>query len=201
MIRILIAEDMQVLRSALVALLELEQDLEVVAELGSGAEVVARALATAPDVAVLDIDLPGLDGISAAAALHEALPSCRTLILTSLGRPGNLRRAMSAQVAGFLLKDIEPSQLSAAIRTVAAGGRAVDPVLALAALDTEATPLTGRELEVLRLAAEGAEAGQIAAKLFLSPGTVRNYLTTVVSKLNARNRVDAIRIAREAGWL
>ncbi|MFF7636680.1 response regulator [Kitasatospora sp. NPDC008050] len=201
MINILIAEDMHVLRRALVALLELEDDLRVVAELGSGDDVVPRALATNPDVAVLDIDLPGLDGISAAAALHTAAPHCRTLILTSLGRPGNLRRAMSAQVAGFLLKDIEPAQLAAAIRTVAAGGRAVDPVLALAALDTEATPLTSRELEVLRLAAEGAEARQIAAKLFLSAGTVRNYLTTVVSKLNARNRVDAIRIAREAGWL
>jgi len=201
LIRILIAEDMQVLRRALVALLQLEPDLEVVAELGSGADVVPRALETKPDVAVLDIDLPGRDGISAADDLYAALPECRTLILTSLGRPGNLRRALAAHASGFLLKDIEPGQLAAAIRTVAAGGRAIDPAVAVAALDCGPTPLTSRELEVLQLAADGLEAGQIAGRLFLSTGTVRNYLTTVVSKLNARNRVDAIRIAREAGWL
>ncbi|QKW21653.1 response regulator transcription factor [Kitasatospora sp. NA04385] len=201
MIRILIAEDMQVLRRALVALLQLEPDIEVVAELGSGDEVLARAKETSPDVAVLDIDLPGADGITAAGQLAEALPTCRTLILTSLGRPGNLRRAMAAHVAGFLLKDIEPGQLAAAIRTVASGGRAIDPALALAALDSDPSPLTTREREVLRLAADGLEAGQIAAKLFLSAGTVRNYLTTVVGKLNARNRVDAIRIARDADWI
>ncbi|RKE21261.1 DNA-binding response regulator [Streptomyces sp. TLI_171] len=201
MIRILIAEDMQVLRRALVALLQLEPDIEVVAELGSGDEVVARAKETAPDVAVLDIDLPGTDGITAAGQLADSVPGCRTLILTSLGRPGNLRRALAAHVAGFLLKDIEPSQLAEAIRTVAAGGRAIDPALAVAALDSDPSPLTLRELEVLRLAADGLEAGQIASRLFLSAGTVRNYLTTVVGKLNARNRVDAIRIARDAGWL
>ncbi|MFD8480086.1 DNA-binding response regulator [Kitasatospora sp. NPDC059673] len=201
MIRVLLAEDMQVLRRALVALLQLEPDLEVVAETGSGAEVVARAKENAPDVAVLDIDLPGMDGITAAGELAREVPGCRTLILTSLGRPGNLRRALAAQVAGFLLKDIEPGQLATAIRTVAAGGRAIDPVLAVAALDCEPSPLTLRELEVLRLAADGMEASQIAARLFLSAGTVRNYLTTVVGKLNARNRVDAIRIARDAGWL
>ncbi|GLW69280.1 DNA-binding response regulator [Kitasatospora phosalacinea] len=201
MIRILMAEDVQVLRSALVALLSLEPDLEVVAELGTGDEVVARARQTAPDVAVLDIDLPGTDGITAAGQLAEALPGCRTLILTSLGRPGNLRRALAAQVSGFLLKDIEPAQLADAIRTVAAGGRVVDPVLALAALDSTPCPLTEREREVLRQAAEGTEPGQIAAGLHLSPGTVRNYLTAAVTKLNARNRVDAIRIAREADWL
>ncbi|AZM55065.1 DNA-binding response regulator [Streptomyces sp. WAC 01529] len=201
MVRILIAEDMHMLRKALVSLLELETDIEVVAELSSGTDIVPTAVALKPDVAVLDIDLPGLDGISAAAALHTAVPECRTLILTSLGRPGNLRRAMAAHVSGFLLKDIDPDRLSDAIRQVAAGERVIDPQLAVAALDSGASPLTARETEVLRLAAEGHEAGHIAGRLHLSSGTVRNYLTTAVHKLNARNRVDAIRIAREAGWL
>ncbi len=201
MVRILIAEDMHMLRKALISLLELEPDIEVVAELSSGADIVSTARALQPDVAVLDIDLPGADGITAAAALHTAVPNCRTLILTSLGRPGNLRRALAAHVSGFLLKDIEPDRLSAAIRQIAAGERVIDPQLALATLDTSLSPLTRRELEVLRLAAEGTEAAQIAARLHLSAGTVRNYLTNVVSKLNARNRVDAIRIARDAGWL
>ncbi|PWI45347.1 response regulator transcription factor [Streptomyces sp. ICBB 8177] len=201
MIRILIAEDMHMLRRALVALLDLEDDIEIVAELSSGAEIVPTAQALRPDVAVLDIDLPGTDGITAAQALHSALPECRTLILTSLGRPGNLRRALAAHASGFLLKDAEPDALAAAIRKVAAGERVIDPQLALAALDTGGSPLTERELEVLRLAADGEEPSQIASRLFLSAGTVRNYLTTVVTKLNARNRVDAIRIAREAGWL
>ncbi|WP_030668756.1 DNA-binding response regulator [Streptomyces rimosus] len=201
MIRILIAEDMHMLRRALVALLELEEDMEIVAELSSGAEIVPAAQSLRPDVAILDIDLPGTDGITAAQALSAAVPECRTLILTSLGRPGNLRRALAAHASGFLLKDAEPEQLSAAIRKVAAGERVIDPQLALAALDTGDSPLTDRELEVLRFAADGEEPAQIAAKLYLSAGTVRNYLTTVVTKLNARNRVDAIRIAREAGWL
>ncbi len=189
------------LRRALVALLELEEDMEIVAELSSGAEIVPAAQSLRPDVAILDIDLPGTDGITAAQALSAAVPECRTLILTSLGRPGNLRRALAAHASGFLLKDAEPEQLSAAIRKVAAGERVIDPQLALAALDTGDSPLTDRELEVLRFAADGEEPAQIAAKLYLSAGTVRNYLTTVVTKLNARNRVDAIRIAREAGWL
>ncbi|MBY8886384.1 response regulator transcription factor [Streptomyces sp. PTM05] len=201
MIRILIAEDMHMLRRALVALLDLEDDIEIVAELSSGAEIVPTAQALRPDVAVLDIDLPGTDGITAAQALHSALPECRTLILTSLGRPGNLRRALAAHASGFLLKDAEPDALSAAIRKVAAGERVIDPQLALAALDTGGSPLTERELEVLRMAADGEEPSQIASRLYLSAGTVRNYLTTVVTKLGARNRVDAIRIAREAGWL
>ncbi|WP_035847289.1 response regulator transcription factor [Kitasatospora azatica] len=201
MIRVLIAEDMYMLRKALVALLELEPDIEVVAELSSGAEIVSRAEECRPDVAVLDIDLPGMDGITAAGALHTAVPECRTMILTSLGQPGNLRRAMAAHVSGFLLKDAEPDTLISGIRAIVDGQRAIDVSLALAALETEPPVLTSREIEVLRLAAQGEEAAQIAARLYLSPGTVRNYLTTVVSKLNARNRVDAIRIAREAGWL
>ncbi|MCD0486333.1 response regulator transcription factor [Streptacidiphilus sp. ASG 303] len=201
MVRILIAEDMHMLRKALVSLLELEPDIEVVAELSSGSDVVPTARALRPDVAVLDIDLPGTDGITAAGELHAAVPDCSTLILTSLGRPGNLRRALAAHVSGFLLKDIEPDQLSSAIRKVAAGQRVIDPELALSALDSGASPLTDRELEVLRHAAEGMDVAQIAAGLHLSAGTVRNYLTNVVSKLNARNRVDAIRIATVAGWL
>ncbi|MEU6284549.1 MULTISPECIES: response regulator transcription factor [unclassified Streptomyces] len=201
MIRILIAEDMHMLRRALVSLLELEDDLEVVAELASGAEIVPTAQKLRPDVAVLDIDLPGTDGITAAEALHSTVPDCRVLILTSLGRPGNLRRALSAHASGFMLKDAEPEQLSEAVRKVAAGERVIDPQLALSALDAGASPLTEREAEVLRLAADGEEPAQIAHKLYLSAGTVRNYLTTVVTKLGARNRVDAIRIARDSGWL
>ncbi|MFH8409731.1 DNA-binding response regulator [Streptomyces sp. NPDC018019] len=201
MVRVLIAEDMHILRKALVSLIELEPDLEVVAELSSGDDIVPATVAMRPDVAVLDIDLPGTDGITAAAALHTTVPECRTLILTSLGRPGNLRRALAAHVSGFLPKDADPDSLCAAIRQVARGERVIDPQLALATLDSGPSPLTEREREVLQLASEGMEAAQIAGQLHLSSGTVRNYLTAAVGKLNARNRVDAIRIAREAGWL
>lgn len=201
MIRILLAEDMHMVRGALVALLSLETDIEVLAEVESGDAIVPTALKVRPDVAVIDIDLPGIDGLTAAAKLRDELPACRTLILTSLGRPGTLRRALSARVGGFILKDAPPDQLSEAIRKVAGGQRVVDPQLMLAAWDSEENPLTQRETEVLRLAADGAEVMEIAAQLFLSVGTVRNYLTTIVFKLNARNRVDAIRIARDAGWL
>ncbi len=201
MIRILLAEDMNMVRGALVALLGMEDDIEVVAEVDHGDQILPQALAHRPDIAVLDIDLPGVDGLTAATQLHERLPSCRTLILTSLGRPGTLRRAMDAKVSGFILKDAPPAQLAQAIRRVAAGGRVVDPQLALAAWDSAENPLTRREVQVLRLAAGGAEVVEIASALFLSAGTVRNYLTTVVTKLNARNRVDAIRIAEDAGWL
>jgi two-component system response regulator DesR len=201
MIRILLAEDMHMVRGALVALLGLEDDLEVVAEVERGDVILETALRTRPDVAVIDIDLPGLDGLSAAASVAEALPSCRTVILTCLGRPGTLRKALAAQVAGFILKDAPPEQLANAIREVAAGRRAIDPHLALSAFDSGENPLTMREADVLRIAADGAAAQEIAAALCLSVGTVRNYLTTVVNKLNARNRVDAIRIAKEGGWL
>ncbi|MDH6120734.1 response regulator transcription factor [Kitasatospora sp. GAS204B] len=197
----MLAEDMNMVRGALVALLNLEPDIEVVGEVASGDEIVPRALDWRPDVAIVDIDLPGIDGLTAAAELIKELPSCRTLILTSLGRPGNLRRAVAAQVAGFILKDAPPDRLAEAIRGVAAGRRVIDPQLALAAWDSVENPLTGRESEVLRLAAGGAEVAEIAASLYLSAGTVRNYLTTAVTKLNARNRVDAIRIASQAGWL
>jgi two-component system response regulator DesR len=200
-IKVLIAEDVHMVRGALVALLRLESDIEVVAEVAGGDEIMPAARATHPHVAVIDIDLPGKDGLTAASELHEQLPECRTLILTSLGRPGTLRRALAAKVGGFLLKDAPPDKLASAIREVSVGRRVVDSDLALAAWDSADCPLTGREIEVLRLAADGANAVDIAARLYLSAGTVRNYLTTAVTKLNARNRVDAIRIAKEAGWL
>jgi two-component system response regulator DesR len=200
-IRVLLAEDMHMVRGALVALLVLEPDIDVVAEVAFGTEILPAAMEHRPDVAVIDIDLPGLDGISAAVDLHEQLPACRTLILTSLGRPGTLRRALAARVNGFILKDAPAEKLANAIREVSVGRRVIDGELALAAWDTEECPLTSRELEVLRMTESGADAVDIAARLFLSAGTVRNYLTTIVTKLNARNRVDAIRIARDAGWM
>lgn len=201
MIRVLLADDMLMLRRALVSLLELEDGIAVVGEADNGDRVLPVALETRPDVAVLDIDMPGIDGIRAAELLSRELPECRTIILTSLGRPGNLRRALAAKVSGFLLKDADPTRLAAAIRQVVEGKQVVDPNLALAALQTEPSPLSARESEVLQLAAQGLDAPEIARKLFLSPGTVRNYLTTVVTKLDARNRMDALRIARESGWL
>ncbi|MEU3353822.1 response regulator transcription factor [Streptomyces sp. NPDC037389] len=201
MIRILIAEDMVLLRRALAELMTLEPDMCVVAELARGDRIVPMAVESDPDVAVLDIDLPGVDGITAAAALGETVPGCRVLMLTGLRQPGTLRRALAARVSGFLLKDAEPARLTQAIRDVAAGRRVIDPELALAALEESAQPLTPRELEVLRLAAQGEDPVRIAGRLFLSPGTVRNYLSSTVVKLGARNRIDAVRIAREAGWL
>lgn len=200
-INILLAEDVHMIRGALVALLQLEPDLRVVASVERGDTIVSTALEVRPDVAVIDVDLPGMDGLTAAAELHEQLPSCRSLILTSLGKPGTLRRAMSAHVSGFLLKDSPPDQLASAVRSVARGGRVVDPQLALTAWDYPDNPLSRREMEVLRLAARGADAAEIAGCLYLTNGTVRNYLTSIVGKLGARNRVDAIRIAEEAGWI
>lgn len=200
-IRVLVAEDMHIVRGALVALLRLEPDIEVVSEVASGDEILAAARSSRTQVAVIDIDLPGKDGLTAASELHEQLPEVRTLILTSLGRPGTLRRALAAKVNGFLLKDAPAEKLANAVRGVAAGRRMVDGDLALAAWDTVECPLTPREIDVLRLTAEGRDTMEVAAKAFLSAGTVRNYLTTIVSKLNARNRVDAIRIAKESGWI
>jgi two-component system response regulator DesR len=201
MIKVMLAEDMNMVRGALVALLNLEPDIEVVADVANGNDILPTAQRFQPDVAVVDIDLPGKDGLTAVSELHEVLPGTRTLILTGLSRPGNLRRALSAKVTGFLLKDAPPAQLADAIRNVAAGRRVVDSQLAMAAWDSADSPLTARETEVLRLTAEGMQAVDIASKMFLSVGTVRNYLTTIISKLTARNRVDAIRIARDAGWL
>jgi two-component system response regulator DesR len=201
MIRVMLAEDMHMIRGALVALLELEDDIEVVAELERGDAIVRTALRLRPDVAIVDIDLPGLDGLTAAAQLRERLPQCRTLVLTSLGNSGTIRRVLDAQVAGLLLKDAPSAELAEAVRKIASGQRVIDPQLALTAWGSEHSALTRRETDVLRLAAEGAGANEIAALLHLSVGTVRNYLSAVVTKLNARNRMDAVRIARDAGWL
>jgi two-component system, NarL family, response regulator DesR len=200
-IRVLVAEDMQILRDTLVALLGLEADIEVVAQVSHGDQVVPTAVAARPDVAVVDIDLPGTDGLTAAAQLHEQCPDCRVLILTVLGQPGNLRRALAAHVAGFLPKDTRAEDLVDAVRRVAAGERVIDPQLALRALEVPGNPLSPREVEVLRRFAAGDGPAEIAAALFLSYGTVRNYLAAAVTKLGARNRVDAVRIAAGAGWL
>jgi two-component system, NarL family, response regulator DesR len=201
MIRVLIAEDMHMIRSALVALISLEDDMTVVAELERGDQIVATALATRPDVAVLDIDLPGLDGLTAAQQLHEQLPECRTLILTGLSQPGNLLRALQAHVRGFILKDAPAATLSNGIRRVANGERVIDTDLVAAAIETGTSPLTPREADVLRSAQTGGSTNDIAKQLALSPATVRNYLSNAISKVGARNRLDAIRICREAGWL
>ncbi|XVQ14248.1 response regulator transcription factor [Spirillospora sp. CA-255316] len=201
MFRVLVAEDMRILRDTLVAVLGLEDDLEVVAEVAAGDEIVPAALRHRPDVAVVDIDLPGVDGLTAAAELHRQAPACRILVLTGLAQPGHLRRALAAHVSGFMLKDAPSDELIAAVRQVAAGDRVFDPKLALAALETADNPLSPREAEVLKRHAAGASAAEIAADLHLSYGTVRNYLASAVTKLGARNRVDAARIARDAGWL
>jgi two-component system, NarL family, response regulator DesR len=200
-IRVLIAEDMHMIRGALVALLSLEPDIEVAAELDRGDAILETALRTRPDVAVIDIDLPGLDGLSAADLLHEQLPACRTLILTGLGQPGNLLRALKAHVRGFLLKDAPADRLADAVRRVSVGERILDPDLVAAAVETGASPLTERETAVLRSAEQGLSTDEVAARLHLSPATVRNYLSNVIAKVGARNRLDAIRIARDAGWL
>jgi two-component system response regulator DesR len=200
-LKILLAEDVAMVRGALVALIELELDLKVVAAVRRGDEILDAAQEHQPDIAIIDIDLPGLDGLTAAAQLHEKLPSCRTLILTNLGRAGMLRRALAAHVSGYMLKDAPPEQLAMAIRDIAAGRSVIDVQLAMSAWDGGKNPLSPREHEVLRLAAEGSEPAEIAAALHLSVGTVRNYLTTIVTKLNARNRVDAIKTALDSGWL
>ncbi len=201
MIRVLLAEDQAMTRGALAALLGLAGDIEVVAQVGRGDEVVPAALATHPDVALLDIEMPGGDGLTAAAELRRYLPSCRALILTTFGRPGYLRRAMESGVVGFLVKDAPASELATAIRRAMAGERVIDPTLAAAALSEGSNPLTEREREVLAAAAPGTSVAEIADRLALSEGTVRNYLSTAIQKLNARNRVEAARIAEEKGWL
>lgn len=200
-IRVLVAEDMRILRDTLVALLCLQNDIEVVAEVTDGQAIPPATAAYRPDVAVIDIDLPGTDGLTAATRLREQHPECKVLILTVLAKPGNLRRALAAQVAGFLPKDTPAADLIGAIRKIAAGERVIDPQLALKALEVAGNPLAPREAEVLRHYAAGAGPAEIAAGLYLSYGTVRNYLASAVTKLGARNRVDAVRIAAEAGWL
>lgn len=200
-IRVLLAEDMHMVRGALAALLDMEPDINVVADVAAGDEVLSAARRFQADVAVIDIGLPGKDGLIAVAEVQEHLPTCRTLIVTSRVTPSMIRRVMSTRVDGFISKAAPPEALANAIRSVAAGRRTIDPGLALRAWDYVECPLTSRELEVLRLAARGADAVAIGADLFLSAGTVRNYLTNIVMKLNARNRVDAVRLAKEAGWL
>jgi two-component system, NarL family, response regulator DesR len=201
MIRVLLAEDQGTVRGALAALLRLEGDLEVVAEVERGDAVVPAALKMQPDVALLDIEMPGGDGLSAAKALHEQLPSCHVVILTTFGRSGYLRRAMESGAVGFLLKEAPASQLAVAIRRVMEGDRVVDPELALAALVEGNNPLTNREREVLSVARSGASLADIAVQLTLSEGTVRNHLSTAIQKLDAHNRMEAARLAEEKGWL
>ena len=201
MIRVLVAEDMRILRDTLVSVLNLEDDIKVVAQVAAGTGIVAAALAERPDLAVLDIDLPGLDGITAAAQLHERMPTCRVVILTVLGRPGQLLAALDAHVARFMVKDTPSDHLIDVLRKVAAGERIIDPELALATLEIRESPLSERETDVLRRFAAGAGLLAIAAELFLSYGTVRNYMASAVTKLGGRNRMDAVRIATDAGWL
>lgn len=201
MITVLLAEDQAMVREALAALLSLEDDIEVVAQVGRGDEVVVAALASAPDVALLDIEMPGQDGLTAAAALARALPTCRTLILTTFGRPGYLRRALAAGVWGFLIKDAPAAELASAVRRAIAGERVVDPGLALAALAEGDNPLTAREREVMITSRDQPTVADIATALHLSPGTVRNHLSAAMTKLGAHNRAEAFRMAEARGWL
>ena len=200
-IRILLAEDTAILRDTLVAVLDLQDDLEVVAQVARGDEILPSARDTGPDVAIVDIDLPGIDGLTAAEQLRRQVPGCRVLILTAHAEPRNLRTALGAEVAGFLPKDTPARDLIAAIRTIARGGRVVDSEAAVAALSSRPSPLTRREADVLRLHAEGLDPREIAATLYLSYGTVRNYLAAATDKLGARNRIHAIKIATDNGWL
>jgi two-component system, NarL family, response regulator DesR len=200
-VRVLIAEDQGMVRGALASLLGLEPDIEVVGQVSRGDEVVEAARAVRPHVALLDIEMPGLSGLDAAAELGRVLPECRVLVLTTFGRPGYLRRAMEEGAAGFLLKDAPASELAAAIRRAVAGERVVDPGLAAAALSQGESPLTPREREVLAASRDHATVAELAAALYLSPGTVRNHLSSVMQKLDARNRAEAVRVAEEKGWL
>jgi two-component system response regulator DesR len=200
-IRLLLADDQTLVRTALATLLDLEDDFEVVAQVGRGDEVVAAAREARPDVALLDIEMPGIDGLAAAAALAHEVPECRVLILTTFGRPGYLRRAMESGALGFVVKDSPAEQLADAVRRVASGERVVDPALAAATLAGGPSPLTGRERDVLVASRGGATVADIARKLFLSEGTVRNYLSAAIAKTGVRNRVEAVRVADERGWL
>ena len=201
MIRVLLAEDQSMVRGALSALLALEGDIEVVAEVARGDEIVSAAERVRPDVALLDIELPGTDGLSAAAILHDRLPDVRVIMLTTFGRPGYLRRAMEAGAIGYVLKDAPANTLATAIRRAVAGKRTVDPTLAVTALSEGGSPLTEREREVLTASREAATIAEIAARLFLSEGTVRNHLSAAIQKLEAHNRAEAARIAEQKGWL
>lgn len=200
-IRLLIADDQAMVRGALAALLDLESDLEVVAEVGRGDEVLDACREHAPDVVLMDVEMPGMDGLEASAALRQALPAVKILIVTTFGRPGFLRRAMQAGVQGFVVKDTPATQLADAVRRVHAGLRVVDPQLAADSLVFGESPLTARELDVLRAAAAGGTVTDIARAVFLSEGTVRNHLSSAIGKTGGRTRADAVRIAQENGWL
>ncbi|MFE9241432.1 response regulator [Streptomyces sp. NPDC007007] len=200
MIRVLVVDDHDVVRSGLAALLSAELGIEVAGQAADGRAALAEAERLRPDVALLDIDLPDLDGITVAATLAERVPGCRALMLTALDRPGHLRRALAAGAAGYLLKSATPAQTADAVRRIAAGGRVVDPAMR-GGERSAPSPLTGKEAEALRLAAAGAHSREIAAELFLSVGTVRNRLSSAVGKLHARTLVDAVRIATHHGWL
>jgi two-component system, NarL family, response regulator DesR len=200
-IRVLIAEDQAMIREALAALLSFEDDIEVVAQVGRGDEVVAAATEHDAEVALLDIEMPGLDGLSAASALRRAKPDLKIVILTTFGRPGFMRRAMETGVSAFLVKDSPADRLAETVRRVLAGGRVIDPDLAAAALAEGDNPLTPRERDVLAASADGSMISEIAARLYLSEGTVRNYLSACIQKTGARNRTEALRIAEDRGWL
>jgi two-component system, NarL family, response regulator DesR len=200
-IRVLLAEDQAMIREALAALLSFEDDIEVVAQVGRGDEVVRAALESKPDVALLDIEMPGMDGLTAAAELRRQSPGTKVVILTTFGRPGYLRRAMESGVSAFIVKDSPADKLAQTIRKVLDGQRVIDPDLAAAALAEGTSPLTPRERDVLAAATEGATIAEIAGKVYLSEGTVRNYLSACIQKAGARNRAEALRIARERGWL
>ncbi|WP_163548288.1 response regulator [Candidatus Frankia nodulisporulans] len=201
MIKVLLADDQHLVRGALAALLALEEDIEVVGQVGRGDEVVAQVTALHPDVVLMDVEMPGIDGLAAAAAVRATAPRTQVLVVTTFGRTGYLRRAMEAGALGFVVKDAPAEALADAIRRVARGERVVDPTLAAATLAGGASPLTGRERDVLVAARDGATVADIAGRLFLSEGTVRNYLSAVIAKTNTRNRMEALRTAEEAGWL
>lgn len=200
-IRLLLADDQALVRGALAALLDLEPDLTVVAEVGSGDAVVEAAREHHPDVALLDVEMPGMDGIAATAALKADQPGVRVLVVTTFGRPGYLRRALQAGADGFVVKDTPARQLADAVRRVNAGLRVVDPVLAAESMVTGESPLTARETEVLRAAQDGASVAAISGRLFLSEGTVRNHLSSAIGKTGSSNRAEAVRVAQEHGWL
>ena len=200
-IRLLLADDQALVRGALATLLDLEPDMSVVAEVGRGDEVVDAAREAQPDVALLDVEMPGLDGIEATRALRAALPDVKVVIVTTFGRPGFLRRALVAGANGFVVKDTPARQLADAVRRVNSGLRVVDPNLAADSLAVGESPLTARETEVLRAARDGGSVSDIAGAVFLSEGTVRNHLSAAIGKTGARNRADAVRIAEENGWL
>jgi two-component system response regulator DesR len=200
-IRLLLADDQALVRGALAALLDLEPDLTVVAEVGRGDEVVAAAVEHEADVALVDVEMPGLDGIAATADVRRELPTCRVLIVTTFGRPGYLRRALEVGASGFVVKDTPARQLAEAVRRVHAGLRVVDPALAEESLVQGASPLTARETEVLRAARRGDTVADVAAVLHLSEGTVRNHLSAAIGKTGARNRAEAVNLAEDRGWL